>query len=103
MTEIRDAVQLTPEQALWRDAYLAAAAQEKQWADTKARARQHLEQALGDAEEGHLDAAVAVRYTYVNATRLDQAKLKEQAPELVASCMVTTVSRRFTVPTGDER
>lgn len=100
---VKTNVQLTAQQYVWRDAYLHAQAMEKEWAETKQRAREHLEAALGDAEEGRVGDDVIVRWTFVPATRLDQAKLKEQAPELAAACMVTSVTRRFTVPTGDER
>jgi predicted phage-related endonuclease len=100
---VKTSIELTAEQFVWRQAYLDAAAMEKQWAETKEIARKHLEAALGDAEEGKVGNDVVVRYSWVKSSRLDQKKLKEQAPELVESCMVTSVSRRFTVPTGDDQ
>jgi predicted phage-related endonuclease len=96
-------LQLDQQLQQWRDAYLQAQAMEKDWAETKERARKHLEQALGDLEEGRVGDQVVVRWSYVKSSRLDQRKLKEQAPDLVAQCTVESLSRRFTVPTGDDQ
>ena len=102
-TDVKSSIELTADQLMWRDAYLKAAAQEKQWAETKEVARKHLEQALGEAEEGCVGDEVLVRFSYVTSNRLDQKKLKELAPDLVAECTVQSTSRRFTVPTGDDQ
>lgn len=88
--------------ALWLQAYEAAEAQEKHWADIKKQAREHLEQALGDSEIGTVGGVERVRWTFVKSSRLDQKKLKEQAPDLVAQCTVESTSRRFTLVGGDK-
>jgi predicted phage-related endonuclease len=96
-------IQLDQQLQQWRDAYLQAHAMEKEWAETKERARSHLEHALGEIEEGRIGDQVAVRWSYVHSSRLDQKKLKEQAPDLVASCTVPSVTRRFSISTGDDQ
>lgn len=69
--------------------------------ETKKLARARIEQMLGDAELGMLDGRPAVHWTVVASRRLDQRKLKEQAPDLVEACTVTSLSRRFTLA-GDQ-
>jgi predicted phage-related endonuclease len=58
---------------------------------------------LGDAELGLVDGRPAVHWTVVATRRLDQRKLKEQAPELVEACTVTQLSRRFTLTSDGDR
>lgn len=65
--------------------------------ETKKLARARIEQMLGDAEVGLVDGQAAVHWTVVTSRRLDQKKLKEQAPDLVEACTVTQLSRRFTL------
>lgn len=65
--------------------------------EAKKLARGHLERMMGDAELGLVDGRPAVHWTIVSSRRLDQKKLKEQAPELVEACTVTQLSRRFTL------
>jgi predicted phage-related endonuclease len=65
--------------------------------EAKKLARVRIEQMLGDAELGMLDGRPAVHWTVVASRRLDQRKLKEQAPDLVEACTVTQLSRRFTL------
>lgn len=91
------AVDLDNTAAGWVQAYRQAEQHEREWAAVKARAREHLEAILGDAEVGLVDDTPAVRWTYVTSRRLDQRKLKEHAPDLVEQCTVDSVTRRFTV------
>jgi predicted phage-related endonuclease len=65
--------------------------------ETKKLARARVEQMMGEAEIGLLDGRPAVHWTVVASRRLDQRKLKEQAPDLVEACTVTQLSRRFTL------
>jgi predicted phage-related endonuclease len=67
--------------------------------ETKKLARARIEQMLGDAETGLLNGQPVVHWTFVSSRRLDQKKLKDQAPDLVEACTVTQLSRRFTLAT----
>lgn len=91
-------VELAAEAAGWLTVYRRADAQIRHMEEVKAEARRHLEEALGDAELGTVDGDVAVRWTFIESRRLDQKKLKEQAPELVEQCTVASTSRRFSLP-----
>jgi predicted phage-related endonuclease len=71
--------------------------------EAKKLARGHLERMLGSHEIGTLAGQPVVRWTFVQSRRLDQRKLKEQAPDLVAECTVDAVSRRFTLVSEDDR
>lgn len=81
----------------WLEYIRACDAQIKELEESRKRARQHVEAALGEHEVGLVDGRPAVRWTYVHSHRLDQRKLKEQAPELVEQCTVPTVTRRFSL------
>jgi predicted phage-related endonuclease len=98
--ETRATVDLGQADAGWVTVYRQADEQIRRMEEVRAEARRHLEEALGEAETGLVDGAVAVRWTVVESRRLDQKKLKEQAPELVEQCTVTSISRRFTLPDG---
>lgn len=91
------AVELDRNVAQWLVYIRQCNAQIKQLEEARDNARRHIEAALGDAEVGLVDGQPAVRWTWVHSKRLDQRKLKEQAPELVEACTVPVVSRRFSL------
>ena len=64
--------------------------------------RKAAEEKSGDSEVGTIDDKPVVRWTFVHAERFDQKKAKEILGDDAAACMVPTVSRRFTLVTGDD-
>ena len=96
-------VELPPDAANWRALIQDCDAKMKDLEETKKLARARLEQMMGDAELGLIDGRPAVHWTVVSSRRLDQKKLKEQAPELVEACTVTSITRRFTLAADGER
>lgn len=85
------------ELAAWIDAYKAAVANAKGWQDVADRAKHNITDALGDAEVGLVDGAPAVRWTYVESSRLDTKKLRAEHPELVNQFTSPNTTRRFTI------
>ena len=69
---------------------------------TEEMARDALEQALGDYDEGALDGHVVVTWKYQKRNALDQQFLRDTYPELYASCKRVTEVRRFTLVEDDE-
>lgn len=62
-----------------------------------ASSRAAIEEALGDNEIGTLDGRTAVRWKFIKTNRLNQKKLKEDRPEIVAEYTEASESRRFEV------
>lgn len=60
-------------------------------------ARDAIEAALGDAEEGTVDGHVVVTWKTHKRTALDQKLLRKMYPEVAESCKNTTEVRRFEV------
>ena len=60
-------------------------------------ARDAIEQALGDNDEGELDGHPVVTWKYFKRKALDQTFLRETYPELYESCKKVTEVRRFEV------
>lgn len=60
-------------------------------------ARDAIEQALGDGDEGELDGHVVVTWKYIKRKALDQKFLRETYPELYESCKRVTETRRFEI------
>jgi len=60
-------------------------------------ARDALQQALGDNDEGKLDGDVVVTWKFHKRNALDQTFLKDTYPELYESCKKVTEVRRFEV------
>lgn len=60
-------------------------------------ARDAIEQALGDSDEGELDGHPVVTWKYIKRNALDQKFLRETYPELYESCKRVTEVRRFEV------
>jgi predicted phage-related endonuclease len=91
---------LNSQTALWLRAYIETKAEIRRLEETAEQARRHIEAALGDNEEGVLDGEIVVRWTHVNSTRVDLAKLRENHPDIAEAFTVSTSSRRFTIPDG---
>ena len=69
---------------------------------TEEMARDAIEQALGDSDEGELDGHVVVTWKYIKRNALDQRFLRETYPDLYASCKRVTEVRRFEVLDADD-
>lgn len=90
-------VDLPPDVAQWVTAYREARDQAAHWQTIADRAREHIEDALGEAEEGYVNGTPAVRWSYVNSTRVDVTKLQAERPDVADTFRVPTVTRRFTL------
>ena len=64
---------------------------------TEDLARDALQQALGDSDEGELDGHVVVTWKSYKRNALDQKFLRETYPDLYESCKRITEVRRFEV------
>lgn len=60
-------------------------------------AREQLEDALGDAEEGLIDGRPAVRYPLVTTTRVDVKALRSEMPDVAARYAKVSTSRRLSL------
>ena len=61
------------------------------------KARDAIEQALGDDTVGTLDGHDAITWKYFKRNALDQNALKTAFPDIYETCKRTTEVRRFTV------
>lgn len=66
------------------------------------KARDAIEQALGDSDEGKLDGHVVVTWKYIKRNALDQKFLRETYPDLYESAKRVTEVRRFEVLDADD-
>ena len=64
---------------------------------TEEMARDALEQALGDSDEGELDGHVVVTWKFIKRNALDQKFLRDTYPDLYESCKRVTEVRRFEI------
>ena len=84
--------------AQWLKQYREALAKIKEWQEVAEIARAHLENHLGDNEEGFYEGRRVVRWTTVTSNRFDVKRAKEILPEQVLDLLnVQQTSRRFTV------
>ena len=68
---------------------------------TEESARDAIEQALGDSDEGELDGHVVVTWKSFKRNALDQKFLRETYPDLYESAKRVTEVRRFEIVEGD--
>ena len=64
---------------------------------TEELARDALQQALGDSDEGELDGHVVVTWKFYKRNALDQTFLKDTYPDLYESCKRVSEVRRFEI------
>ena len=84
--------------AHWLERYKDALAKIKEWQEVAEIARAHLENHLGDNEEGFYQGRRVVRWTTVTSNRFDVKRAKEILPEQVLDLLnVQSTARRFTV------
>jgi len=78
--------------------YIEAKAKVKEWTEKADLMAEQIKAALGDAEIGLVNGREAIRWTTVEARRVDVKKLREMFPsDVVEKLETVTVSRRFTV------
>ena len=65
--------------------------------EAEEKARDAIEQALGDNDIGTLDGHDVVKWKYYKRTALDQKVLKAGFPDIFATCTRTHEVRRFEV------
>ena len=91
-------VDLDSTSAAFLTAYIEAKAKVKEWTEKADIARQQVEAAMGECEIGLVNGREAVRWTIVEANRIDTKKIRELLPpEMVTQLEVTTISRRFSI------
>lgn len=84
--------------AQWLKQYQEALAKIKEWQEIADIARSHLENALGDCEEGIHNGQTVVRWTNVESRRFDVKRAKEMLPTQVVEMLeVVQQSRRFSL------
>lgn len=96
----RTHVDLDDDTAHWLSALIEARKQLHEWEQVVERATERVKTALGEAEEGHVDGHVAVRWTYVDSSRIDIKKLEAEHPDIAEAFRIPTTTRRFTIPDG---
>lgn len=97
----RERAQLDETATLWLQAYTETKAEIARLEEQATQARRHIEEALGDAEEGVLDGQIVVRWTFVTSNRVDLKKLEAEHPDLVEAFRKPSSSRRFTIADGE--
>lgn len=85
----------------WLNVYRSAEEKIRELDEVKLKAREQLEQALGDCETGTVAGRPAVRWSFVKSQRFDQSQFRESHPDLYERFRVPLMSRRFTVVDGD--
>lgn len=90
-------VDLDNDTAEWLTALIEARKQRDEWDRVVERATDKIKHALGEAEEGHVDGRVAVRWTFVDSSRIDVKKLEAEHPDIAEAFRVPTTTRRFSV------
>lgn len=92
------AVDLDPAASAFLAAYIEAKAKIKEWEEKAEVAAEQVKSALGDHEIGLVNGRQAVRWTKVEATRIDSKKVRELLPkDIVAQIETTSISRRFSI------
>lgn len=95
-------VDLDPSASAFLTAYIEAKAKVKEWTEKADIAAEQIKAALGDSEIGLVNGKEAVRWTTVEAHRIDTKKIRELLPpEMVEKLEVVSVSRRFTIVDED--
>lgn len=94
----RDVVVLDDNTAQWLMQYREALTKIKEWQEVADIARSHLENALGDCEEGVHNGQTVVRWTQIESRRFDVKRAKEMLPPQVLEMLeVVQHSRRFSL------
>lgn len=94
----RDVVVLDDNTAQWLMQYREALSKIKEWQEVADIARSHLENALGDCEEGVHNGQTVVRWTQIESRRFDVKRAKEMLPPQVLEMLeVVQHSRRFSL------
>lgn len=84
--------------AQWLKQYREALAKIKEWQEVADIARSHLENALGDCEEGVHNGQAVVRWTSIESRRFDTKRAREiLPPQVVEMLEVVQQSRRFSL------
>jgi predicted phage-related endonuclease len=84
--------------AQWLKQYREALAKIKEWEEVADIARSHLENALGDCEEGLHNGQTVVRWTAIESKRFDTKRAREiLPPQVIEMLEVVSHSRRFSV------
>ena len=98
-TQINESmVDLDQTAAAFLTGYIEAKAKVKEWTEKADLMAEQIKAALGDAEIGLVNGREAIRWTTVEARRVDVKKLREMFPsDVVEKLETVTVSRRFTV------
>lgn len=71
--------------------------------EAEEKARDAIEQALGDDDEGALDGHLVVTWRFIKRNALDQKFLRETYPELFESAKRVTEVRRFILVEDDDQ
>lgn len=96
-------VDFDPAVAAWVEQYKQLKAKAAEIAEQIDVARSHIESALGDHAIGTVNGQPVVRFAQVESERLDVKKAREVLPpQVLELLMVKSVSRRFTILTGNE-
>jgi len=91
------------EVARWVAEYKRLKLEAAQIAEQVDIARSHIEAALGSHEIGTVNGQPVVRWSTVESERIDVKKLREILPPQALDVVTKrSVSRRFTILTGDE-
>jgi len=102
MTE-QKAIDLDATASAFLDAYIQAKAKVKEWQEKADIAADQVKQALGENEIGTVNGREVVRWTTVEANRIDTKKIRELLPpDMVKMLETTSVSRRFSIVGSDE-
>ena len=95
-------VDLDATAAAFLTAYIEAKHKIKEWQEKADVAAEQVKFAMGDAEIGLVNGKESVRWTTVEATRIDSTKVRNLLDsETLAKVETTSVSRRFSIVDED--
>jgi predicted phage-related endonuclease len=95
-------VDLDPAASAFLTAFIEAKHKIKEWQEKADIAAEQVKAAMGDHEIGLVNGKEAVRWTTVEATRIDTKKVRELLPEdIIAKLESITISRRFSIVDED--
>ena len=98
-TEINlEMIDLDPAASAFLAAYIEAKVKIKEWQEKADIAAEQVKAAMGEHEIGLVNGREAVRWTTVEATRIDSTKVRNLLDsETLAKVETTSVSRRFSI------
>lgn len=93
----KQTVELDPAARHWYAELVRVRTEISRLHEAEQHCRQQLEAVIGDADGASIDGQTVIHFGYVQSMRVDQKKLKEQAPDLYEALCRPVLTRPFKV------